>query len=186
MLGVIALLCAVTPMPQALAQTSAQPQLLQMTPLGQAAAQRGVRTCLANVDAFARDLGDRYDIGVYIFNKLEQADRNLFSLSLELSPSPSGDAFYMSASFAPAVDGQCHVMLESTIIWRSSCAAVGLAYPGFQPGNPLLRDIQSFATTGAERLFLMPSGPDGCISIEKNLYFSAVPSQSRNTAPLNR
>lgn len=184
-LTMAALLAMALPLP-AHGQTSAQPQLLEMTPIGQAAAQRGVRTCLANVDAFARDLGSRYDIGVYIFNRLDAADSNLFSLSLELSPSPSGEAFYMSASFAPAVDQHCHVMLETTIVWRSDCARVGVAYPAFKLGNPLLRGISTLATGGTERLFLMPAGEAACVSVEKNIYFAAVPSNSSNMTPLNR
>ena len=63
------------------------------------------------------------------------------------------------------------MLVESTIVWRGGCIAVGLAYPGFQLAGSLLRDIRSLAANGPERLFLMPSGPDACISIEKAAYF---------------
>jgi hypothetical protein len=149
------------------AQTAPEP----LSPIAQAAAQRGVRTCLSSVEALSRDLSARYDVGVFLFNRVEEADSNVLSISMELEPSPSGGTFYLSASFAPSPGGRCQIIIETTVPWNSGCVAVGLAYPGYQVTGPLLKSIRTLAATGPERLFLLPTGPSSCISIEKTVHF---------------
>lgn len=154
----------------ALAQTGSAPADTGLSAIAQAAAQRGVSTCLANIDKLAKNLAASHDIGVYLFNKLDDADKNLFSISMELTPSPSGGPLYVSASFMPAANGTCQVMLESTISWASGCVEVGLAYPGYKVVGQLLGAIKTLAAEGPERLFLMPTF-SGCLSIEKSIYY---------------
>ena len=148
------------------AQQAAQP----LTPVGQAAAQRGISTCLPNIELLARSVSESHDIGAYIFNQLDEADSNLVSVSMEVTPSPSGGPLYLSASFVPQPNGTCQVMVESVLAWASDCAPVGLAYPGYRITGKLLGEIRTLAASGPERLFLMPT-PSGCVSIEKSVYF---------------
>jgi hypothetical protein len=160
----------------ALAALAATPATGQVAPpaelstIAQAAAQRGIRTCLQSIDALAKDLARRYSIGVYFFNQLDRPDAGLVSISMELTPGPSDGPVYVSASFVPMAGAGCQVMLESTIAWQAKCAQVGVAYPGYRPSGTLLRDIGISAATGSERLFLIET-PTGCISIEKSVYF---------------
>lgn len=142
----------------------------ELSPIALAAAQRGISTCLDSVDRLARNLSETHSIGAYLFNRIDDADRSLFSVSMELSPSPSGGPLYVSASFVPKPTGGCQVMLESTIAWASSCTEVGLAYPNYRVTGQLLGEIRTLAADGPERLFLMPTF-DGCVSIEKSVYF---------------
>ena len=152
------------------APAAAQTADAALSPVAQAAAQRGIRTCLSRIDALARDLAIRHSIGAYLFNRLDGADGNFVSISMELTPSPSGGPFYLSATFVPVAGAQCQVQVETVLHWSSDCVPVGLAYPGFQITGVLLGAVRVLAATGTERLFLMPAGT-GCISIEKSVYF---------------
>jgi hypothetical protein len=143
----------------------------QLSAIAQAAAQRGIRTCVPKIDRLATGLASTYDIGVFFFNQLDRPDDGLLSISMELTPSPSNGPVYLSATFVPVGGDDCQVMIETTIHWVSNCAAVGLAYPGYQVVGQLLRDVRILATDGSERLFLIPAGPNACLSIEKSVYF---------------
>jgi hypothetical protein len=164
MLGLLVLAPAVAP-----AQDPAP--AAELSAIGQAAAQRGIRTCLPKIDRLATGLAASYDIGVFFFNQLDRPDEGLVSISMELTPSPSNGPVYLSGTFVPVAGSECQVMVETTIHWASNCAAVGIAYPGYQLVGQLLRDVRILASQGSERLFLMPAGPAGCISIEKTVYF---------------
>jgi hypothetical protein len=142
-----------------------------LSPIAQAAAQRGIATCLPAIDRLAKELAATHDIGVFLFNQLDQPDAGLASISMELTPSPSDGPLYLSASFVSTPAGGCQVMVEATIYWASNCTAVGLAYPGYTVTGHLLGEIRILAAQGAERLFLMPALGNGCISIEKSVYF---------------
>lgn len=142
----------------------------QLSAIAQAASQRGIVTCLASIDALAKDLASKHNIGVYLFNKLESADANLVSISMELTPAPSGGSLYVSASFVRTVEGKCQVMVESVLSWASGCTYVGIAYPGYQVTGKLLENVSILAAQGTERLFLMPT-LGGCVSIEKSVYY---------------
>lgn len=141
-----------------------------LSAIAEAAAQRGVVRCLGKIDALARSLAEKHDIGVFIFNDLAGPDSRTVSISMELSPSPSGGSAYASASFTPNALGGCEVLVESVLYWSSRCALVGLAYPGYESTGPLLANIEARSPTGSARLFLMPAGT-GCISIEKSVYY---------------
>ncbi len=141
-----------------------------LSAIAQAAQQRGTARCLDRIDALAKNLGEKYDIGVFIFNDLANPDSRVLSLSLELSPSPSGGSAYMSATFAPNALNGCDIMVESAIYWSSKCSAVGLAYPGYIASGKLLANIEIRENAGPARLFLVPSGA-GCLSIEKSVYY---------------
>jgi len=164
--GCIALAAGIALSLPATGQDNAEP----LSSIAEAAAQRGVRTCLVNIDRLAKNLAIKHDIGVYIFNKLDAADSNVVSLSMELTPSPSGGPFYVSASFVPVSNGGCQVLVESVLSWMSGCPQVQLAYPGYNIVGQLLADVSTLASTGPERLFLLPT-PTGCISVEKSVYF---------------
>lgn len=137
-----------------------------------AAAERGVTTCLPAIDRLASNLGRSFDIGLFIFNQREQPDTGLVSLSLELSPAPSGSgSAYVSASFVALPGGACQVMVESTISWTNRCVTVGVNYPNYRVVGTLLREIGMLSDGGPQRLFLLPTASNGCISIEKSVYF---------------
>lgn len=163
LVGLIAML-QITP---AASQTG---EATQLSAIAQAASQRGVVTCLASIDALAKDLATKHNIGVYLFNRLESANANLVSISMELTPAPSGGSLYVSASFVPTVEGKCQVMVESVLSWASGCTQVGIAYPGYQVTGKMLENISILAAKGTERLFLMPT-LSGCVSIEKSVYY---------------
>jgi len=152
--------------------TAAQDQPAEgLSALAQVARQRSITTCLSSIDAFAKEIGRSYDIGAFVFNQIERPDEGLVSISLELSPGPSGAPVYMSANFVAKPGGGCQVMVETTVSWDSSCAAAGLAYPQYRVGGHLLKDIGIAEAGGIERLFLIPTVRSGCIAIEKSVFF---------------
>jgi hypothetical protein len=165
--GFVCALMAVATAP-AIAQTPSA----ELSAIAQAAEQRGIKTCLPAIDRLAKNLAANFDIGVFLFNQVEQPDLGLVSISMELSPAPSGSgSAYVSASFAPLASGACQVMVESTMSWTNRCTTVGVGYQNYQAVGTLLREIGILSDGGTQRLFLMPGANNGCISIEKSVYF---------------
>ncbi len=147
-----------------------QEQAAPLSSLAQAAAQRGVSTCLPSIDALANDLAARHNVGVFLFNRVENADANVVSISFELTPSPAGGSHYMSATFSPSGAGVCQAVIETVMVWQKGCVDAGLEFPGYRVAGRLLDNVQMLSADGATRLFLMPT-PSGCISIEKTAFF---------------
>lgn len=142
-----------------------------LSAIAQAAQQRGIKTCLPAIDRLSKNLGATFDIGIFLFNQVEQPDTGLVSISMELSPAPSGSgSAYVSASFVP-VGTACQVMIESTMSWTSRCVTVGVGYQNYQVVGTLLKEIGILSDGGTQRLFLLPGAHDGCVSIEKTVYF---------------
>ena len=57
-----------------------------LSAIAQAAQQRGIKTCLPAIDRLSKNLGATFDIGIFLFNQVEQPDTGLVSISMELSP----------------------------------------------------------------------------------------------------
>jgi hypothetical protein len=150
----------------AAAQQAGQP----LSDIAQAAAQRGVKVCLDSIDALAKDLSASHRVGVFLFNRVDGADTNVVSLSMELTPSPSGASQYVSATFSPMATGACQTTVETVIAWQASCVQAGLSFPGYQMSGQLLEGVRTLSAGGTARLFLMTT-PSGCVSIEKMIFF---------------
>lgn len=150
----------------ALAQSG---EATELGPIAQAAAQRGVRTCLPAIERITANLSANRQVGAFLFNQIDNADENLFSVSLEGNPSPSGGPLYVSLTFAPAGD-KCQATIESTMAWQKSCPDAALTFREYQIAGKLLSAIQMLAAPGTGRLFLMPTA-DGCVTIEKAVLF---------------
>lgn len=143
----------------------------ELSSIAQAAAQRGIKTCLPAIDTLSKNLATTFDIGIFLFNQVEKPDTGLVSISMELSPAPSGSgSAYVSASFVP-VGGACQVMVESTMSWTNRCVTVGVGYQNYQVVGTLLREIGMLSDGGTQRLFLLPGAHNSCVSIEKSVYF---------------
>jgi len=156
----------------ALAAPAWAQETTELSAIAQAAAQRGIRTCLPAIDKLATSLATTFDIGIFLFNQVEQPDIGLSSISMELSPAPSGSgSAYLSASFVPLSSGACQVMVESTMSWTNRCLTVGVGYQNYQVVGTLLKEIGILSDGGTQRLFLLPGANNGCISIEKSVYF---------------
>lgn len=154
------------------ASAMAQEQGGELSAIGQAAAQRGIVTCLPANDRLAKNLATSFDIGIFLFNQVEQPDKGLVSISMELSPAPSGNgSAYVSASFVPVGTSACQVMVESTMYWTNRCVTVGVGYQNYRTVGMLLKEIGILSDGGTQRLFLMPAADNGCVSIEKSVYF---------------
>jgi len=156
----------------AAAPAAAQQAGGELSAIAQAAAQRGIRTCLPAIDRLAKNLSASFDIGIFLFNQVERPDSGLVSISMELSPAPSGaGSAYVSASFVPVGDAACQVMVESTMYWTNRCVTVGVGYQNYQVVGTLLKEIGILSDGGTQRLFLVPAGTSGCVSVEKSVYF---------------
>lgn len=143
-----------------------------LSAIAQAAAQRGIKTCLPAIDRLAQNLSKSFDIGIFLFNQVESPDTGLVSISMELSPAPSGSgSAYVSASFVPMGETACQVMVEATMSWTNRCTTVGVGYQNYQAVGTLLKEIGILTDGGTQRLFLLPGANNGCVSIEKSVYF---------------
>ncbi len=164
------LACALTALLVLLPTGAVAQRASDLTVISQSALERGVVTCLAAIERLTVALAAEYRLGAYFFNQLDEPNKGLLSISLELSPSRSGSPVHMSASFV-SVEGACQAMVETTVYWDSSCDRVGLAYPGYQSTGKLLEQIDVFASNRTERNFIIPTLKGTCISVEKTVYF---------------
>lgn len=138
-------------------------------PIAQAAAQRGVKTCLTAIDRVTSSIGKDRQMGAFFFNQIDGADDNLISISLGALPSPSGQPLYASLTFAPNGE-RCQATVESTMAWSVNCATAALTFQQYRISGRLIPEIQIMEAEGTARLFLIPQG-EGCLTIEKAVIF---------------
>lgn len=141
----------------------------QMNPTARAAAQRGVKSCLSRIDQISGFLGQAAETGVFLFNPAKDADKRLFSTSMEVLSQNS--LAYVSASYAPGGTDGCGASYEAVTWWPSNCNDVAAkAFPALRFAAPLLRNVQVLEGDATLRVFLMPAGT-GCVSIKKEVIF---------------
>jgi len=139
------------------------------TPVTQAAAKAGLRSCLNRIEQFTKYLTAPGQAGVFLFTASEKSDQRVFSASMEVLL-PTGSV-YASSSFAPVGTDGCGALYETVSWWPNSCGEVAIqAFAQLRPANKLARNIQVLAGEKTLRVFLMPAGP-GCVSIKKEVVF---------------
>ncbi len=69
---------------------------------------------------------------------------------------------------APA--GTCSGMYQQVVYWPEPCAALkARVFGAFGNERPLLARVRQSEASPALQLYLMPAGPNGCVSIKKEL-----------------
>jgi hypothetical protein len=69
---------------------------------------------------------------------------------------------------APA--GSCSGLYQQVIYWPEACTAVkAKIFADFKRDKPLLRNVMVSEANPGLQLYLMPAGPNGCVSVKKEL-----------------
>ena len=135
----------------------------------QAAARRGVSTCLKRIDQVTNFLGSNSKSGAFLFIPPKDPNGSLTSISMEVQT--AGGLSYATASFAPVGGEGCGSLYEAVVYWQNTCQEVAAkGFPGVPPDGTLNQKIMVLNGGAALRVYLMPAGT-GCVSIKKETLF---------------
>jgi hypothetical protein len=140
-----------------------------ISPITQAAVASGVLACAGRVDQVAKFLTAGVPGNFWLFLPATARDQHIVSTSIEVATKEVPVA-YASADFAPGMANGCGAIYESVVYWPGKCAEIAAKnFSGLPKGKNLGKLIRSLDAGGGARVFLMPAGSDGCISIKKEL-----------------
>lgn len=138
-------------------------------PFTLAAAQQGVLFCSSRINQVVSAFGASDNSGGLWLLPSVQQDQRLAPLVVEMPTSLGGPA-YISASFAPNQANGCGASVDSVVFWPKNCEDVTKqSYAGLKPLGRLKRDIAVLDGGANIKIFLMPAGATGCISIRREV-----------------
>ncbi len=135
----------------------------------QAAVAAGVLACAPRVDQVARFLTTGLVGSFWMFLPATARDQHIVSTSIEID-SKGGPLAYASADFAPAMVDGCGAIYETVVYWPAKCAEVAAKqFTTLPKARNLGTQVTSLDAGNGARVFLMPAGVAGCVSIKKEL-----------------
>ena len=138
-------------------------------PITQAVVSAGVLACASRVDQVAKYLTPGVPGNFTLFLPATERDPYIVSASMEVGAKDMPPA-YASADFAPGMANGCGAVYEIVVFWPEKCTdVVTKRFAGLRKGPNLGRSILSLDTGGGARVFLMPAGNAGCVSVKKEL-----------------
>ncbi len=152
------------------AQPQSQQQQVQANPVTAQMMKNGVQQCAPMIQTISNFIGINPGAGAVVFVAPQQGNQRVSSFSMEVVTADKATA-YASASFTPYTQG-CGAVYDAVSYWPDSCDAV--AKKQFKEGKPqgkVSRNIQVLQLEGTGRVFLMPAGSSGCVSIKKEVVF---------------
>jgi hypothetical protein len=138
------------------------------TAMTQVAAQAGVLSCAGRIEQVARFLGAGNQISFLFLMPPPPRDQRLVALAMEIANKDAPSA-YGSAEFAASAQG-CGASYETVTYWPVQCEAVVAKYfPAVRKAPALGKSFAALDAGGNTRIFLMPAGAAGCVTIKKEL-----------------
>lgn len=138
-------------------------------PVTLAAAQQGVLSCSGRINQVVTALGVADNAGVALMLPSVQADQRLAPLALEM-PTTLGSSAYISATFAPNQANGCGASYDAVVYWPKSCDEVTRqSYAALKVLGRLKKDIVMLDGGATTKVFLLPAGAAGCISIKREI-----------------
>lgn len=137
-----------------------------LNPIAQQVGKMGVNTCLPRIDQVTRYFSNSATLGAFAFPPHPDADKHVFSLSMEvINPNAVG---YVSSSFSPTADG-CDAVYDAVTYWSVSCKETAAkAFPNIKAVGVVKQDLLVLDGGPKMRVFLMPAG-HGCVAIKKEI-----------------
>lgn len=140
-----------------------------INPITQAAVASGVLACASRVDQVAKFLTGGVPGNFWLFLPATARDQHIVSASIEVG-TKEVPAAYASADFAPGMANGCGAIYESVVYWPEKCSEVASKhFTALPKGQNLGKLIFSLDAGNGARVFLMPAGSGGCVSIKKEL-----------------
>jgi hypothetical protein len=138
------------------------------TAMTQAAAQAGILSCAARIEQVARFLGAGNQVSFLFLLPPPPRDQRLVAEAMEIDNKDLPSA-YASAEFAGSTQG-CGASYETVTYWPAPCEeVVAKDFPGVRKAPDLGKSIAALDAGGNARIFLMPAGAAGCVTIKKEL-----------------
>jgi hypothetical protein len=138
------------------------------TAITQAAARAGVLSCAGRVEQVARFLGTGNEVGFLFLLPPPPRDQRMVALTMAIGTKDVSGA-YASADFAASPQG-CGASYETVTYWPDQCdAVVAKHFAGVRKAPDLGKSIAALDAGGNARIFLMPAGEAGCVTIKKEL-----------------
>jgi hypothetical protein len=148
------------------AETAAVPNAAAA--MTQAAAAAGVLSCAGRIEQVAQFLGAGNQIGFLFLLPPPPRDQRMVAAAMEVANKAVPSA-YASADFAASAQA-CGTSYETVTYWPAACEEVVAKYfPGVGKAPSLGKSIAALDAGGNARIFLMPAGAAGCITIKKEL-----------------
>ena len=156
--------------PQAAAQPAAQAAAASRPhPVTLASAQQGVLSCSGRINQVVSALGVTDKAGVALMLPPVQQDQRLVPLALEM-PTTLGGSAYISATFAPNQAIGCGASYDAVVYWPKSCDEVTQqSYAALKLLGRLKKDLVMLDGGANIKVFLLPAGAAGCISIKREI-----------------
>ena len=140
-----------------------------LNPLALAALQQGARQCAARIHQVSQFLGfQAASSGALLMPGPGNTERTLMGISIELPVSDT--VAYVSSTFAADSANPCMGSYDAVVYWPTACNDVAQrAFGGARMLGPLQQRIQMLEVGPSSRIFLMPAGAQGCVSIKREL-----------------
>lgn len=135
----------------------------------EAAAKAGVLSCAGRIDQISKFLFAGNDSLSYQFLlPPPPRDQRLVTSAMEID-NKNVPAQYASADFAATAQG-CGASYQTVTYWPLTCQDVFTKYFSTVRQVPALgKSIATLDAGGSTRIFLMPAGAAGCVTIKKEL-----------------
>lgn len=144
-----------------------EPKTPVLNEITQTAVQSGVLTCSSRINQVSSFLTGSINSGALVFKQAGEADKEMFSASIEIVPSKGGSV-YATASFAPNARGGCTGVYDTVEYLNASCAEVETTVLKETSRVGVLNKDITARASGTIRFFLMPAG-QGCLIIKKEI-----------------
>jgi hypothetical protein len=138
-------------------------------PVTLAAAEQGVLSCSGRINQVVSALGVNDKSGLALMLPSAQQDQRLVPLALEM-PTTQGSTAYISATFAPNQANGCGASYDAVVYWPKNCSDLSQqSYAAFKLMGRLKQDILMLDGGANIKVFLLPAGAAGCISIRREV-----------------
>ena len=148
------------------------PSISANTPYAIGAQRNGVVKCIARMNQVTGFVSGQNANSGLVFNA-PNSDVNQRLVSAVMEVEGGGAFSFVSASFAPAPGANdCSATYDAVTYWPLPCAQVATSsFAAFKPGRVLMKNIGTLDGGQFAKVFLMPAGANGCVSIKKELVF---------------
>lgn len=157
---------------QSLSNSSNSKQLIGENAMTKAFAKAGISTCKERIEQVTNFLSSNTKSAAQIFVANRNQNQNISTIAMEVADK-NGDYAYSSASFSPNEDDdKCSATYEAVKFWNSSCDSVVKKLSASKNVSKMLEDIKIINISSNVKIFLMPAGKEGCVSIKKEVIFN--------------
>ena len=139
-----------------------------VNPITQAAVQKGVLICADSINKVSNFLVGNNPSGAYLTFAPVDQNQHIFSASSELIDSKNASV-YVSSSFTPTPAGGCDAVYDVMQFVPDSCMYFINNIFRLKGNVPVLKKNIMMLNAGADRIYLMPAGNNGCVLIRKQV-----------------